>query len=56
METSKFDITDYLDSIEMIAEYLNTVLEEGNDGDIISAIGHVAKVIGGQLQINPLVS
>ncbi|HAH36996.1 MAG TPA: putative addiction module antidote protein, partial [Algoriphagus sp.] len=29
METSKFDITDYLDSKEMIAEYLNSVLEEG---------------------------
>ncbi|HAZ25956.1 MAG TPA: putative addiction module antidote protein, partial [Algoriphagus sp.] len=30
METSKFDITDYLDSKEMIAEYLNSVLEEGD--------------------------
>ncbi len=46
METSKFDITDYLDSNEMIAEYLNTVLEEGNDIEIITAIGHVAKAIG----------
>ena len=31
MKTSKFDIADYLDSKEMIAEYLNAVLEEGND-------------------------
>ena len=46
METSKFDIADYLDSKEMIAEYLNTVLEEGNNSDIITAIGHVAKSIG----------
>ncbi len=46
METSKFDIADYLDSNEMIAEYLNTVLEEGNDTDIITAIGHIAKAIG----------
>ncbi|AOW16456.1 putative addiction module antidote protein [Polaribacter vadi] len=46
METSKFDIADYLDSKEMIAEYLNTVLEEGNTTDIINAIGHVAKAIG----------
>jgi len=30
----------------MIAEYLNTVLEEGNDSDIIVAIGTVAKAIG----------
>lgn len=46
METSKFDIADYLDSNEMIAEYLNTVLEEGNDSDIITAIGNIAKAIG----------
>jgi probable addiction module antidote protein len=46
METSKFDIADYLDNKEMITEYLNTVLEEGNHTDIINAIGHVAKAIG----------
>jgi DNA-binding phage protein len=46
METSKFDIADYLDSNEMIAESLNTVLAEGNDSDVITAIG-------GQIQINP---
>jgi len=46
METSKFDIADYLDSKEMIAEYLNTVLEEGDNSDIINAIGHIAKAIG----------
>ncbi|UII76891.1 putative addiction module antidote protein [Flagellimonas sp. HMM57] len=46
MKTSKFDIADYLDSKEMIAEYLNTVLEEGDNADIINAIGHVAKAIG----------
>lgn len=39
MEPSKFDIADYLDSNEMIAEYLNEVLEEGNDSEIITAIG-----------------
>ncbi len=46
METSKFDIADYLDSKEMIAEYLNTVLEKGDNSDIITAIGHFAKAIG----------
>jgi len=46
MRTSKFDIADYLDSNEMIAEYLNAVLEEGDDSDVITAIGHVAKSIG----------
>lgn len=46
METSKFDIADYLDSNQMIAEYLNTVLAEGNDSDVVVAIGHIAKSIG----------
>lgn len=46
MGTSKFDIADYLDSNEMIAEYLNTVLEDGNGAEIITAIGHIAKAIG----------
>jgi probable addiction module antidote protein len=46
METSKFDISDYLDSNEMIAEYLNSVLEEGNDAEMVTAIGHIAKAIG----------
>lgn len=46
METSKFDIADYLNSNEMIAEYLNEVLEEGDDSEIITAIGHIAKAIG----------
>lgn len=46
MGTSKFDIADYLDSNEMIAEYLNTALEEGNDTEIVTALGNVAKAIG----------
>ncbi len=46
MEVSRFDIADYLDSKEMIAEYLNTVLEEGDNSELISAIGHIAKAIG----------
>jgi len=46
METTKFDIADYLDSEEMIAEYLNTVLEDGESSDLIIAIGHIAKSIG----------
>lgn len=46
METTKFDIADYLDSNEMIAEYLNAVLEEGDNSDVITALGHIAKAIG----------
>lgn len=45
MDSSKFDIADYLDSNEMIAEYLNTVWEEGDDSDIVIAIGHIARAI-----------
>ncbi|MCF8325827.1 MAG: putative addiction module antidote protein [Leadbetterella sp.] len=46
METSKLEIADYLDSNEMIVEYLNSVLERGNDAEIITAIGNIAKAIG----------
>ena len=46
MDTSKFDIAEYLDDEEMVQEYLNTVLEEGNAQEIIVALGHVAKAIG----------
>jgi probable addiction module antidote protein len=46
METTKFDIADYLDSNEMITEYLNEVLENGNENDLVKAIGNVAKAIG----------
>ena len=46
METSRFDIAESLDSKEMIAEYLNTVLEEGSNSEIITAIGNIAKAIG----------
>jgi probable addiction module antidote protein len=46
MASTKFDISDYLDSQEMIVEYLNTVLEDGNSSDLVVAIGHIAKAIG----------
>lgn len=46
MDTSKFDIADYLDSKEMITEYINAVLADGNDSDLIAAIGNIAKSIG----------
>ena len=46
MEITKFDIADYLDSNEMIIEYLNEVLENGNENDLVKAIGNVAKAIG----------
>ena len=54
METLKFDIADYFDNNEMTTESLNAVLEEGDNSDLITAIGHVAKSIGGLIRINPL--
>ena len=46
MKSSKFDIEEYLDDQEMINDYLNTVLEEGDSNDIQVALGHIAKAIG----------
>lgn len=46
MKNTKFDIAEYLDDEEMIQEYLNAVLEEGDSQEIITALGHVAKAIG----------
>ncbi len=43
---TKFDIAAYLDDDEMITEYLNLVLEEGDSRDIIAALGHVARSQG----------
>jgi probable addiction module antidote protein len=45
-EITKFDIAEYLEDDAMIAEYLNTVLENGDTEDIIVALGHVAKSRG----------
>ncbi len=45
-KTTKFDIAEYLDDDDMIAAYLNNILEEGETTDIISALGHVAKAQG----------
>ncbi|MEZ4800218.1 MAG: putative addiction module antidote protein [Flavobacteriales bacterium] len=46
MTKSKFDISEYLNSNKMIAEYLNTALEDGDDEDVVIALGHIAKAIG----------
>jgi len=45
-EISKFDIAEYLDDDAMVTEYLNTVLEDGDSDDLITALGHVAKARG----------
>jgi probable addiction module antidote protein len=46
MATTRFDITEYLDSEEAIAAYLDAVLEEGDAAELRDAIGHVARARG----------
>lgn len=41
-----FDITRYLDSEETMAEYLSQVLEDGDNAELIRALGHIAKAKG----------
>lgn len=43
---SKFDATDYLDSEEMIAEYLTAALEDENPDVFLAALADVAKARG----------
>jgi len=41
-----FDASQYLDSKEMIAEYLSHVLADGNIDELLEAIGNIAKAKG----------
>lgn len=41
-----FDVSQYLDSKEMIAEYLSQVLEDGDMDELLEAIGNIAKAKG----------
>ena len=41
-----FDMADYLDSDEAVAEYLSQVLTDGDDGELASVLGHIAKARG----------
>ncbi|RUV70494.1 putative addiction module antidote protein [Mesorhizobium sp. M5C.F.Cr.IN.023.01.1.1] len=43
---TEFDVSDYLDNDEMIAEFLAASLEDGNPDVFIAALGHVAKARG----------
>ncbi len=43
---SEFDAVDYLDSEEMIAEYLTAALEDENPDVFLTAIGDVARARG----------
>ncbi len=41
-----FDITRHLDSEQAIAEYLSQVLADGDNDELIRALGHIAKAKG----------
>lgn len=44
--TRKWDTSEYLDSPEMVREYLKAAFEEGDSELILEAIGNVAKARG----------
>ncbi|NPT54168.1 addiction module antidote protein [Paraburkholderia elongata] len=46
VKTVRFDASHYLDSEEMIAEYLNAALEEGDADLLLAAIADIAKARG----------
>ena len=41
-----FDISQYFDNKEMIAEYLSQVIEDGDMDELLEAIGNIAKAKG----------
>lgn len=43
-----FDASEYLDDSETIAEYLNAIIETGDQALLLSAIGDIAKATGMQ--------
>ncbi len=44
--TKKWDTSEYLDSPEMIQEYLKVAFEDGDSEQLIIAIGNIAKAKG----------
>jgi len=45
-ELNTFDVAKYLDSKEVIAEYLSQILEDGDMDELLSAIGDIARAKG----------
>jgi probable addiction module antidote protein len=46
LKTTRWDASEFLDSDESIAAYLNAAFEDGDPGLIAASIGHVAKAKG----------
>ena len=45
-EITNFDIAQYLDDKEVIAEYLSQILEDGDMDELLEALGNIAKAKG----------
>jgi probable addiction module antidote protein len=46
LQTTVWDAADYLDDVEMIADYLNVTLEDGDPALIAKALGSIARSKG----------
>lgn len=49
----EFDMADYLDNDEAVAQYLSVVLAEGDAGELADALRHVAKARSVRLMAVP---
>ena len=46
LEVTQFDISQYLDDKEVIAQYLSQILEDGNMDELLESLGNIAKAKG----------
>lgn len=46
LEVMDFDIAQYLNDKEVIAEYLSQILDDGNMDELLAALGNIAKAKG----------
>ena len=46
LNLTTFDVSQYLGSKEMIAEYLSQVLQDGDSDELLEAVGNIAKAKG----------
>lgn len=46
LELTTFDIAQYLDNREVIAEYLSQILNDGDMDELLEALGNIAKAKG----------
>ncbi|MFA7083086.1 MAG: addiction module antidote protein [Arcobacteraceae bacterium] len=46
LEVTNFDIAQYIDNKEVIAEYLSQILADGDMDELLEALGNIAKAKG----------